>query len=281
MRVYNKKELFDFLNKIKIYKTNDNQVITKYNGNVIKVANVSDRYEVFDIVNYLKDKVQEIESNFKINAYNLIIKGGVQSLQLISDEVEIGGVLFYKSFYILNSSDKSRRLSFNLGLHSKNGKFYTIGNNNSFFKKHLKGVTKSAELASNFDVESFDSQIESIKSLVGHKIKLSKIREVILGDDQNITKLNHRKFDAFKNSIRWSSNLNLNNDQRNFLYKNSEDINSIESNIDFFLDAFWVLQVYMNLFKKQDSHIVKNETDRIMKITQWSVRNEIFESLGI
>lgn len=280
MKVYNKKELFDFLDKIEIYK-NNNQVITKYNGSVTKVANVSNRYEIFDIVNYLKNKVEYIESNFKIHSYKLIIKGGLQSLQLISDEIEIGGVVFYKSFYILNSSDKSRRLSFNLGLHSKNGKFYTISNNNSFFKKHLKGVTQSAELASNFDVESFDSQIESISSLVGHKIKLSKIREVILGDNKDITKVNHNKFDAFKNSIRWSSNLNLTNDQRNFLYKHSEDIVEIKSEFDFFIDAFWVLQVYMNLFKKQDSHIVKNETERIMKITQWSVRNEIFESLGI
>lgn len=280
MRKYNKEELFNYLDKIEISR-NGNQVITKYNGSVIKVANVSNRYEIFDIVSYLKSKVDYIESNFKIHAYNLTIKGGIQSLQLISDEVEIGGVIFYKSFYILNSSDKSRRLSFNLGLHSKNGKFYTIGKNNSFFKKHLKGVTESAELASNFDVESFDSQIESISSLVGHKIKLSKIREVILGDSEDIPKVNHRKFDAFKNSIRWSSNLELTNDQRNFLYKHSEDINNIDSKIDFFLDAFWVLQVYMNLFRREDSHIVKNETERIMKITQWSVRNEILESIGI
>ena len=280
MRKYNKEELFNYLDKIEISR-NDNQVITKYNGSVIKVANVSNRYEIFDIVSYLKRKVDYIESNFKIHAYKLIIKGGIQSLQLISDEVEIGGVVFYKSFYILNSSDKSRRLSFNLGLHSKNGKFYTIGKNNSFFKKHLKGVTESAELASNFDVESFDSQIESISSLVGHKIKLSKIREVILGSSEDIPKVNHRKFDAFKNSVRWSSNLKLTNDQRSFLYKPSEDIQKIDSSKDFFLDAFWVLQVYMNLFKKQDSHIVKNETERIMKITQWSVRNEILESIGI
>ena len=280
MRKYNKEELFNYLDKIEISR-NDDQVITKYNGSVIKVANVSNRYEIFDIVSYLKSKVDHIESNFKIHAYKLTIKGGIQSLQLISDEVEIGGVVFYKSFYILNSSDKSRRLSFNLGLHSKSGKFYTIGKNNSFFKKHLKGVTESAELASNFDVESFDSQIESISSLVGHKIKLSKIREVILGDSEDIPKLNHRKFDAFKNSIRWSSNLELTNDQRNFLYKHSEDINGVDSNIDFFLDAFWVLQVYMNLFRREDSHIVKNETERIMKITQWSVRNEFLESIGI
>jgi hypothetical protein len=37
----------------------------------------------------------------------------------------------------------------------------------------------------------------------------------------------------------------------------------------------------MRLFSKQDSHIIKNETDRIMKITQWAVRNSVLEALGI
>jgi hypothetical protein len=50
---------------------------------------------------------------------------------------------------------------------------------------------------------------------------------------------------------------------------------------DFYLDAFWVFGTYMRLFNKQDSHIIKNETDRIMKITQWSVRNSVLEALGI
>jgi hypothetical protein len=278
MKAYNKEELFNYLDKINITR-DKNQIITKYNGNVIKVANVSSKYEIFDIVSYLKDKVEYIESNFKINAYKLVIKGGVQSLQLISDEVEIGGSIFYKSFYILNSTDKTRKLNFSLGLHSKNGKFYAVGKNNSFVKKHLKGVTESAESASDFNVESFDSQIESISSLVGHKIKLSKLREVILGDSEDVPKINHRKFDAFKNSIRWSSNIKLTEQQRSFLYKYSEDINEIKPENDFYLDAFWTFQVYLNLFNKEDSHIVKNETERIMKITQWYVRNEILESL--
>ena len=50
---------------------------------------------------------------------------------------------------------------------------------------------------------------------------------------------------------------------------------------DFYLDAFWAFQVYLRLFNKQDSHIIKNETERIMKMTQWAVRNSVLESLGI
>jgi hypothetical protein len=50
----------------------------------------------------------------------------------------------------LNSSDKSRRLSFNVGLYSENASCYVIGSTNtSLIKKHLKGVTKATEDATD------------------------------------------------------------------------------------------------------------------------------------
>ena len=279
-RNYNKNEIFDLIDKISIEKLN-NQVITKWCNKVIKVANVSNRYEIFDITKYLKEKIELIESNFNISKYSLSVKGGQQYLQLISDSVEIGGINFYKSFYILNSSDKSRRLSFYAGLHSE--KYYSIGNNVGMSKKHLKGVTEAADVASiGFNGETFDDQIQALQNLVGHRIKLSKIREVILGDKEDIPQINHRKFDAFKNSIRFADGdglIRLTGEQRSQLYTESERMTEVKE--DFYLDAFWVFGSYMRLFNRQDSHVIKNETDRIMKITQWSVRNNVLESLGI
>jgi len=278
-RTYDKNEIFDLIDKISIEKLN-NQVITRWCNKVIKVAEVSDRYEVFDISRYLKEKIELIEQNFDIFKYQIHIKGGQQYLQLISNSVEIGGINFYKSFYILNSSDKSRRLSFYAGLHSE--KYYSIGNNVGMSKKHLKGVTEAADVASiDFNGETFDDQIESLQNLVGHRIQLSKIRESILGDKEDIPQINHRKFDAFKNSVRFADGdglIRLTEEQRSQLYTESERMTVKE---DFYLDAFWVFGAYMRLFNRQDSHIIKNETDRIMKITQWAVRNNILESLGI
>jgi hypothetical protein len=279
-RAYDKNEIFDLIDKISIEKLN-NQVITKWCNKVIKVAEVSDRYEVFDISRYLKEKIELIEQNFDIFKYQIHIKGGQQYLQLISNSVEIGGINFYKSFYILNSSDKSRRLSFYAGLHSE--KYYSIGNNVGMSKKHLKGVTEAADVASiDFNGETFDDQIESLQNLVGHRIQLSKIRESILGDKEDIPQINHRKFDAFKNSVRFADGdglIRLTEEQRSQLYTESERMTEVRE--DFYLDAFWVFGTYMRLFNRQDSHIIKNETDRIMKITQWAVRNNILESLGI
>jgi hypothetical protein len=280
MKIYNKEEIFQKIDKISIEKIED-QVITKYDNRVIKIANVSSRYEIFDIVKYLKNKIEIIENNFNITHYILSIKGGQQSLQLISDEVQIGGVNFRKSFYILNSTDKSRRLNFNSGLQSD--KFYSIGKAVSMCKKHLKGVTQAAEDASvGLNGETFDEQIELIESLVGHRIKFSKIREVILGNGENTPDINHRRFDAFKNSVRYESlykRIDLTESQRRILLTQSDRLNEIED--DFYLDAFLTFQIYMTIFNKQDSHIIKKETERIMGITQWAVRNSILESLGI
>jgi hypothetical protein len=283
-RNYNKEEIFKNIDQISIEKNEQNQVITKFGGRVINITNVSNRYEIFDIVKYLKDKIELIEKNFEISKYQLKITNGQQYLQLISDKVEVGGVEFYKSFYILNSTDKSRRLSFNVGLYSHSSNFYMIGANNvGLTKKHLTGVTKAAEDASEgLNGESFDEQIESLRSLVGHRIQLSKLRQVILGDKEDVPQINHRKFDAFKNSVRFAASdglIKITNDQRHQLFTESEKINTIQH--DFYIDAFWAFQVYLRLFNKQDSHIIKNETDRIMKITQWAVRNNVLESLGI
>lgn len=280
-RIYNKEEIFNYIDKIEVEKV-DGQVITKYGGKVTQVANVSKRYEVFDIAKYLKEKIELIEQNFTISKYQLIIRRGQQYLQLISDSVNIGGVEFYKSFYILNSTDKSRRLSFYAGLHSQN--YYYIGANNvGLSKKHLTGVNVAAEDASKgLTGETFDEQIEALQNLVGHRIQFSKIREVILGDKEEIPQINHRKFDAFKNSVRYADSdglIRLTKEQRSQLYTESERMKEVKE--DFYLDAFWVFGTYMRLFNKQDSHIIKNETDRIMKITQWSVRNSVLEALGI
>ena len=283
-RNYNKEEIFKTIDQISIEKNEQNQIITKFGGRVINITNVSNRYEIFDIVKYLKDKIEIIEKNFTINKYQLKITNGQQYLQLISDKVEVGGVEFYKSFYILNSTDKSRRLSFNVGLYSQSSNFYMIGANNvGLTKKHLTGVTKAAEDASEgLNGESFDEQIESLKSLVGHRIQLSKLRQVILGDKEDVPQINHRKFDAFKNSVRFAASdglIKITNDQRHQLFTESEKITTIQH--DFYIDAFWAFQVYLRLFNKQDSHIIKNETDRIMKMTQWAVRNNVLEALGI
>jgi hypothetical protein len=285
MRQYNKQELISKIEKISIEREG-NTIITKYDGSVINATPVSSRYEIFDIVKYLKSKIDMIEKNFTISKYSFKMTSGRQYLQLISDKIEVGGLEFYKSFYILNSSDKTRRLSFNVGLYCETKNFYVVGVKNvGLVKKHLKGVTEAAEVATEgLNGETFNEQVDAMNSLVGHQISFSKIREVILGDKKEIPKINHRKFDAFKNMIRYDvsdGKLKLTKAQNDILFKESDKINTISPLEDFNLDAFKAFQIYLRIFNRQDSHVIKIETDRILKMTKWAIRNAVLESLGI
>ena len=285
MKQYNKQELIDKIDRISIEREG-NIIITKYDGGVINATPVSNRYEIFDIVKYLKSKIDMIEKNFTISKYSFKMTSGRQYLQLISDKIEVGGLEFYKSFYILNSSDKTRRLSFNVGLYCESSNFYVVGVKNvGLVKKHLKGVTEAAEVATEgLNGETFNEQVDAMNSLVGHQIAFSKIREVILGDKKEIPKINHRKFDAFKNMIRYEvsdGKLKLTKSQHDILFKESDKINTISPLEDFNLDAFKAFQIYLRIFNRQDSHVIKIETDRILKMTKWAIRNAVLESLGI
>lgn len=281
---FDKEQLFEKLDKLTIEKSGS-QVITKFDNRVIKTVEVSKIYEIFDIVKYMKDKIDLISENFEINSAKLVIKGGKQQLVLLSDSVEIAGSNYHKTFFIVNSSDKSRRLNLDMGLSRDDSNNYFIintGKNLSLNRKHLKGVTKLAEDASkNISGESFDEQINAIKSLVGGKILLSKVREIIIDDDTK--KINHRKFDAFKNMLIYSSTDKLGkptSEMLKTLRTHSEDLKLDKSN-DFTIDAYKVFQCYMQVFNKQDSHVIKKESDRIMKITQHVLREEkIKELLG-
>lgn len=279
-QTWNKEQLFSQIDLIDIFRQGE-QVITKLGNTVINVTNVSRRYEVFDIRSFLKAKIEQIEANFPIQHYKFRLKSGVQELTLISDEVEINKTPYYKAFYILNSSDKTRRLNMNMGLYRADNNSYIVGTikNLSLSKKHLKGVTQLAEQASqSIDAETFDEQIKAISSLVGERVMLSKVREIIVDKDQQI---NHRKFDALKNSLRHSPTdkmTALTKAQIETLSTPSETL-QIDSNNDFLVDAYQVFNCYIQVFSRQDSYVVKKETEKILKITQCFVRDEKLNSI--
>lgn len=280
---YDKAALLEKIDAISIEKV-ENQVITKFRGTVTSVSNVSNRYEIFDIKSYLKQKIDLIEQNFPIHQYYFRITKGIQELTLLSDTIKIEDTNFYKSFFILNSSDKSRRLSFNAGLYCDSKDFYVISNvrNLGLTKKHLRGVTQAAEVASEgLTGETFNEQIESVTKLIGHRISLSKLKECIVKDTE--VKGDHLRFDAFKNSIVYYASegrLKLTQDQYKVLKTKSEDL-KLDNQNDFYVDAFWAFQTYLRIFAKQDSHVIKRETERILSITQSAVRNNLLEMLGI
>lgn len=278
-KLYNKQELIDLINSIEI-STNGKQVITKFKGRVVNISNVSNRYEVFDISSYIKSKLDDLEKNFTITYYKLRIYRGIQELTLLSDKVSIGGKNYYKSFFILNSTNKTRALNINMGLYcvDNNASYVFSIQNLSMRNKHYKGVTHKAEEISHFITdENFNEQIEAIDSLVGEKVMLSKLQEVVVDKD---LKINHTKFDAFKNQLLWSrTNRNeFRDDQLKILMTRSENIKfSIQNDIE--IDAFRAFNCYIQIFSRQDSFVIKKETQKIMNITKYFIRNQKIEEI--
>lgn len=280
---YNKQNLLDRINKIEIIRE-ENQVITKYDGRVTAISDVSNKYEVFDIKKYIQEKLDLIEKNFEIKEFYFSVTKGIQQLKLISDTIEINGMEFHKTFFIINSSDRSRRLQFNSGLYSKGSNFYMVSTtqNLGLSKKHYRGITDAAEEATkDINVETFDEQIEAIQKLVGHKVAFSKLRKVMVGDGS--VKTNHLKFDKLKEHLLWAlredKSVTMTGENYSLLRKRSQYAGDVDPNKDFYMDAFMVFQVYMKLYSHLDSHIVKTETERILGITQWAVRNELLGDL--
>ncbi len=73
----------------------------------------------------------------------------------------------------------------------------------------------------------------------------------------------------FKNSLRYSisdNNIKLSKEEYDQLFVESTKL-KIEH--DFYIDAFYAFQLYMRIFNRQDPHIIKNETSRILNLTQW------------
>ena len=276
---YNKQELLEKIDSISIIREG-NTIITKIGDRVTKTATVSDRYEVFDIKNYIKSRIDMIEQNFTIDKYRLKLTGGIQELTLYSDVIELNGHEFQKTFHIINSTDKTRRLQFNTGLYSRKGNFYTVFSkkNVSLSKKHLRGVTEAADMVSdNINDENFTDQIEAMKKLIDHTIRFSKLREVIVGDGESLA--DHKNFDKLKYDIKFTQRGKLDQKAYSLLSKKSENIKTVEPNEDIVLDAFAVFQTYMRIFAKMDSSVIKRETEKVLKITQWAVRREKLKSI--
>jgi hypothetical protein len=272
---YNLDELFTKIDAIEITRQG-NQVVTKYFDRVINTTEVSPIYEVFDIRAFMKAKIDQLAHNFNMRWYKFVMKRGIQELTILSDDVDINGTPYYKAFFILNSSDKSRRLNMNMGLYRADNNSYLVSaiRNMSLSKKHLRGVTQSAEeVSQSIDVETFDEQIAGIKSLVGERVLLSKVREIILDKD---LKVNHMKFDALKNSLRWSKTDkmdSLSSEQIKTLMTPSEKL-ILDNHNDFSIEAYKVFNCYIQVFSRQDSYVVKRETEKILKITQCFIRDE-------
>lgn len=277
---FNKSELVEKINKLDVYKDGEN-VVTTYNSKIIEVCKVSKIYEIFDIKNYLLSKIDEISSAFKIESYSLSIRGGIQELTLYSETIIIAGDEYTKSFHILNSTNKTRKLNVNIGLvrRKDNSKCISSIENLSVCRRHYVGITQIVEdLSTTISENSFTSQAKSIESLIGKKVMLSNVYEVMIEGGK--TKVAIDKFDKLKYNLVYSNDKidNLSDSQRKTLLSGTK-YRPINEDNDFMVDAYKVLMCHIKNFKYQDSYLIKVECDRIFKINQCLVRMDVIDDI--
>lgn len=283
---FNKQDLFKFIDKFEI-EMNGDILVTKFNGNTVKTVSVSKRYEIFDFRKYMKNKINAISDNFEINQYSSYFTGGIQEIRLYSDQVTIGEDVYEKCFYFLNSTDKTRVLNMNLGFYCRTKNVYLAFTKSEFSlrKKHLTGVTEAANNVSmKFDEQPFDDEIKSIKSLLNHSVKLSKIQEILIATerDSDTNSSGHLRFEAFKNVL--ERRMRTNKHEQMILRTSSESLEAKYSGkdadkYDFYVDAYDAFVIYTSLFVNRDAYVIAKETERIMSITQQMIRNNKLDSI--
>lgn len=272
---FNEEELFKKINKLNITQEGD-KVVTYFGDREVSRVSVSKIYEIFDFKKYMIERIGELTNNFKIVASQLSLSGGIQELTLLSDKVKIGEYTYYKAFFILNSTNKYRRLSINLGLYQADNNTRFSINNLNLSKKHYVGITDLAEnVSEKITEESFNEQVEALRTLIGQKVLLSNVQKIIFGDKEEIPKSAHTNFDNFKRMLLGSSDRidEISNEQRATLRTPSESLR-ITPKSDFAIDAFKVFNCYIRCFENKDSHVIVRETEKIMQITQYFIRQE-------
>lgn len=272
-RKFNRDELIGAISDLRIDRVG-NEVITSYSGRTLRTKRVSDRYEVFDIATYMVRHIDRITSNFTVTHYSLRITGGTQYLILVSDPVEVGGRQFRKCFFILNSSDCSRSLSIRMGLCLDGGDLFVIPSvhNINVGRRHLRGITASAEDASSGVYgETFGEQVRAISSLVGERVMLGRVRQLLVGDGRG-----HGRFDALRSALLRGGSLTP---AESAALSRMPPSDSAGDDLphDMHLDAYLVFTTYMSIHSRCDSHVVARETDRIMRITSSFIRKSKIE----
>ncbi len=283
---FNKQELFKFIDKFEIEMDGD-ILVTKYDGRTVKTVSVSKRYEIFDFRKYMKNKINAISDNFQIGQYSNYFTGGIQEIRLYSEQVTIGEDVYEKCFYFLNSTDKTRVLNMNLGFYCRTKNVYLAFTKSEFSlrKKHLTGVTEAANNVSmKFDEQPFEDEIKSIKSLLNHSVKLSKIQEILIAPerDTDTNSTGHLRFDAFKTAL--ERRMRTNKHEQNILRTSSESLETKYSGkdadrYDFYVDAYDAFVIYTSLFVNRDAYVIAKETERILNITQQMIRNNKLDSI--
>jgi hypothetical protein len=250
----------------------DNQIengwlITKYDNREICRVEVSKVYYNFDFSHFSKSILSEIQKYFTPETYKLKAASGVQEIKLIGDELFIDNERYEKMISIVNSTDKSRALSMNVGLvkceKGKNPTSITILT--SFSNKHYKSslpekIKSFSENLINFNMD-IDFHVKTIDDLKNKEVTIVEFAKSVLFDKKGkLVKSVELKLAALGKKLMYEYGFRKNYNTLSNL--TAADIDKIE---DLTLNAKVLYSAYVELFKDSDTSIIARESRRVIE----------------
>ncbi len=257
----------------------DNQIedgflVTRYDGREICRVEVSKIYYNFDFTNFSKSILSEIQKYFTPEVYRLKIASGEQEIKLIGDELYIDNERYEKSISIVNSTDKSKALSMNVGLvKCEKGKRSTstiilTSFSNKHYKATLPDKIKSfSENLINFNMD-IDFHVKTIDDLKNKEVTIVEFAKSVLFDKNGkVVKSIELKLAALGKKLMYEYGFRKNYSTLSNL--TAADIEKVE---DITLNAKVLFTAYIEMFKDSDTSIIARESRRVIEALE-SIKN--------
>jgi nitrogen regulatory protein PII-like uncharacterized protein len=239
---------------------------TSFDGRVVCKADVSKIYYNFDFATFSKSILSEITKYFTPEKYALKIASGVQEIRLVGDELYIDNQKYKKMISIVNSTDKSKALSMNIGLVKVDDKnrvqSYTILT--SFSNKHYKStlpekIKSFSDNLINFNID-INFHIKTIEDLKNKEVSIvSFVKSILYKEDGKVIKTVELKLRALGYKLYREYGFKKNYSELSNL--TDAKVNSIT---DFEINSKTVYDAYLELFKDSDTSIIARESRRII-----------------
>lgn len=265
-KIFNLTEVNEKLDKFS-NKIEDGFLITSYDNSEICRVEVSKVYYNFDFTNFSKSIVSEIQKYFSPEKYSLKAASGVQEIRLVGDELFIDNERYEKMISIINSTDKSRALSMNVGLVrvEKGGypKSYTILT--SFSNKHYKSslpdkIKDFSDNLINFNMD-INFHIKTIEDLKNSEVSIIDLaKSLLFNEDGKVIKTNELKLRSL--GKRLISYYNL---RKHYTLLSNLTANEIGKFGDLKLNSSVIYNAYIELFKDSDVSVIARESRKIIE----------------
>jgi hypothetical protein len=265
-REFNLDQVNDTLDKFENISENG-CLTTTFDGREICKVDVSKVYYNFDFSNFSKIIVSEVQKYFVPEKYALKAESGIQEIKLIGDELWIDNERYKKMISIVNSTDKSRALSMNVGLVKVNDRDKELSTTilTSFSNKHYKSslpdkIKSFSDNLINFNMD-IDFHIKTIADLKNKEVTIINFAKAVLFNEEGkLIKTVELKLRGLGKNLMYNYGFRK---QYNTLMNLTAD--NLEKVTDFGINANVLYNAYIEIFKDQDTSIIARESRRVIE----------------